>query len=145
MRSPGGPGPGARAHNAGSGRAGFRPRLDELSAAWRDAEAALLIGRWQTARAELDRAGHPVVAYVAFAGGTLKFDGLREVRYGNYTAVKAETTFTAADVLRLRDGQNGRACARRQFLRSRSWVHEGNGYHSAGSRSDGAGRSGMGR
>src|ERR671919_1651536 len=28
-------------------------RYRELSAAWRDAEAALLIGRWQTARAEL--------------------------------------------------------------------------------------------
>ena len=34
---------------------------------------------------------------VAFAGQTLHYDGLREVRMANYTAVQADVTFIAAD------------------------------------------------
>ena len=34
---------------------------------------------------------------VAFAGQTLRYNGLREVRMANYTAVQADVTFTAAD------------------------------------------------
>ena len=34
---------------------------------------------------------------VPFSGGTLKYASLRETRHGNYTAVAADVTFTAAD------------------------------------------------